>query len=188
MDEPNQPRLIKLSQEWRPPFLEMANDWFNSGDDKYRIGRQDFDGYIDLLERQTDQRFIEPHMVPMDTYFLAVGSKLVGSSRLRHRLSPLLEIEGGHIGYDVSPSERRKGYGTLICSLTMELALTRGIRKALITCDTDNLDSARIIEKNGGVFDRYTISQRTGKQVSRYWIDLSGEVGLSNRDLGHDHG
>ncbi|MHB8934154.1 MAG: GNAT family N-acetyltransferase, partial [Bellilinea sp.] len=93
-------------------------------------------------------------------------------SRLRHRLTPLLEEEGGHIGYDIRPSERGKGYATLLLALTLEKARESGMAGVLVTCDEDNIASARVIEKNKGQLLNTVVSQTSGKQVRRYWIDL----------------
>lgn len=46
-----------------------------------------------------------------------------------------------------------------------------GLKKALITCDDDNIASAKVIENNGGVFERF--SEKDGKQIRRYWVSLS---------------
>ncbi|MEA3367015.1 MAG: GNAT family N-acetyltransferase [Planctomycetota bacterium] len=111
--------------------------------------------------------------VPATTYWLVRdGQRVVARSSIRHRLTPHLEREGGHIGYSVRPSERGKGYGTAVCRLTIEKARALGLPRVLITCDTDNLASARIIEKNGGVFENEARSRQTGKMKRRYWIDL----------------
>jgi len=97
---------------------------------------------------------------------------ILGESRLRHSLTPALEHHGGHIGYVIRPSQRRKGYGTLILALTLEKARALGIQRVRITCDTDNTGSVRIIEKNGGILSAQVISERSGKLISQYWIDL----------------
>jgi predicted acetyltransferase len=87
-------------------------------------------------------------------------------------LNPDLEIEGGHIGYAIRPSLRKMGYGTLILTLTLEKARALGLRGVLVTCDTENLGSARIIEKNGGVLESVAISPDSNKKISRYWIEI----------------
>jgi predicted acetyltransferase len=60
----------------------------------------------------------------------------------------------------------------VICSLTLQKARERGLRRVLITCNTENTASARIIVACGGQFDGEALSPRTGKPVSRYWIQL----------------
>src|SRR5215469_5659248 len=58
---------------------------------------------------------------------------VVGVSSLRHGLTPSLEDVGGHIGYSIRPSERRKGYGTCILALTMEQARALDLGQVLLT-------------------------------------------------------
>jgi predicted acetyltransferase len=43
-----------------------------------------------------------------------------------------------------------------------------------VTCDEDNAGSIRIIEANGGLFERLTATdnQRVRVPMRRYWIDL----------------
>ena len=100
------------------------------------------------------------------------GTAIVGTSQLRHTLTPDLEHEGGHIGYNIRPSQRRKGYGTRLLGLLLGKARGLGLQRVLLTCDTDNVASARIIEKNGGRLDSDGISGKSGKPISRYWIEL----------------
>jgi predicted acetyltransferase len=97
---------------------------------------------------------------------------MIGITHLRHRLTDPLRKEGGHIGYNIRPSERRKGYGTKILELALDKAREIGLKRVLVTCDTDNVASGKIIRKNGGVFEGESISDRSGKPVSRYWIEL----------------
>ena len=103
--------------------------------------------------------------------------RIIGTSRLRHWLVPHLEREGGHIGYDVCPSERRKDYGTRLLALTLEKAWGMALRQVLITCDEDNVASRKVIEANGDELASRGVSERTGKPILRYWIGLTGSKG-----------
>jgi len=94
----------------------------------------------------------------------------VGCLRLRARLTPALTDEGGHVGYDVRPSLRRRGYGTRLLQLGLAEAHARGIRPVLITCDADNLGSIAVIERNGGVLSDEALSPRSGKLMRRFWV------------------
>ena len=51
-------------------------------------------------------------------------------------------------------------------------ACERGLTRVLVTCDTENIPSVRIIERNGGVLENRETSARSGKQISRYWVEL----------------
>lgn len=153
----------------------MAGEWRAAGDARYDDALRDFDAHLRTLRDASRGVGLAPDRVPYTMFWLVADRRVVAHSGIRHRLNELLEREGGHIGYDVRPSERRKGYGTLILKLTLERARAMGLGRVLLTCDTDNTASARIIEKNGGVFDSHATSERTGKTVSRYWIDLKDE-------------
>ena len=75
-------------------------------------------------------------------------------------------------GHAFGASQRRKGCGTRLLALILERARERGIRRALVTCLTDNLASARVIERNGGVCHDVIDSPPMGGPIRRYWIDL----------------
>lgn len=165
-------KLIEPTPELKAELLEMALEYRASGDDRYFDAIEDVDGFIRRLIEYGQGLNLKPGHVPVSFYWLVRGRRIIGRSGMRHRLSPSLEIEGGHIGYDIRPSERRKGYGTLILKLMLEKAREFGLSRVLVTCDTDNVASARIIEKNGGIFSGEGTSELTGKPVSRYWITL----------------
>ena len=91
---------------------------------------------------------------------------VLGSIQLRHELNAFLLEVGGHIGYAVRPSARRRGVATAALAAMLEVARSRGLERVLVTCDVDNLGSIGTIEGNGGVLE----DERAGKR--RYWISL----------------
>jgi predicted acetyltransferase len=105
--------------------------------------------------------------VPQTTYWLFVNERPVGIGRLRHYLNDHLRRIGGHIGYAIRPSERGKGYGTLILRELLMKAKERGIEAALVTCDEGNIRSMKVIERNGGQLEGIAEGKR------RYWIQLT---------------
>jgi predicted acetyltransferase len=150
----------------------MAEEYLVSGDTRYQAALEDFPAYLRGLSDGARGIGLSPGRAPYSTFWLASGRHLVGRSGLRHHLTPELEDEGGHVGYDIRPSERRKGYGTLILRLTLAEARKLGLNRALLTCDADNVASAKVIEKNGGRLQGQSVSKRSGKLISRYWIEL----------------
>ena len=137
------------------------------------LPQKDFGAYIQKLAQEAEGLDLPPGMVPMNTYWLTNSAQaILGMSALRHYLTPALEHHGGHIGYVIRPSQRQKGYGTLILAHTLVKARLFGLKRVRLTCDTDNIGSVRIIEHHGGVLAATMISERSGKNISQYWIDL----------------
>ncbi len=122
----------------------------------YAKGRIDFDAYIQSLDN--DEKGID---LP------------VGIVRIRHIINtPFLTNEGGHIGYDVPPSQRGKRYGIASLNAGLQVAKELQIIKVLLTADDLNPSSWRTIERCGGILERSSFSNFYNCQVRRYWIDL----------------
>lgn len=111
--------------------------------------------------------------VPSHMY-LAVrrrDDKVVGVIDLRHHINhPVLGTWGGHCGYSVRPSERGKGYAKEMLRLNIQNAKLMGIQKLLVTCNSENAASEKVIIANGGVFEK--IIDVDGCKMKRYWITL----------------
>lgn len=166
--------LIEPDGIWQSAFLEMAAEFVTSNDDtRYQAALTDFAGYLQLRQRFALGENLPPDRVRETTYWGVEGSMIVGTVRVRHALTPALEELGGHVGYDVRPSQRRQGYGTALLAGALERARSFGLTGVLVTCDTDNIGSARVIVKNGGQLINQTMVDGYGKLVSRYWIVLS---------------
>lgn len=138
-----------------------------------KLELQDYSLY---LKKTTDFHFnhnVPESFVPASTYFLmAEGSdEILGAVNIRHRLNAYLLDRGGHIGYGIRPSERRKGYATRILALALEKCKDLGIEKVLVTCDKSNLGSSKTILKNNGVLENEVV-EASGNSVERYWISL----------------
>ena len=129
--------------------------------------------YESWLERMTRfQTEAPPDLVTGSVYFAVVDGKIIGTIAVRHYLNEFLLKTGGHIGYGVRPSERRKGYGAAMLALALEKCRELGIDRVLVTCDKNNIASAKTVLSNGGVLENEYTSERTGNIVQRYWIAL----------------
>ena len=96
----------------------------------------------------------------------ARDGQAVGFLNLRLRLSAYLLEEGGHIGYSIRPSERGKGYAKEALRQGLQVAKEKNIKRALVTCSTENPASRAVILANGGQFE----DVRNGTE--RYWIEV----------------
>ena len=172
-------KLVKLSKEYEREITDMLDEWviYNNTHETDHSPwaifspHKDFDEYIKLTalrEMPTD-----PKYVPSSLYYAYDEERniMVGAVNIRHYLNDKLLFDGGHIGNGVRPSERRKGYGTLIISLALKECKKLGINKVLITCNKDNIGSKKSIINNGGILENEVIDE-DGKKVLRYWISL----------------
>ena len=124
-----------------------------------------FAGYVEHLRAQAlEETARPPGWVPCTTLWYVEASTYLGRLAIRHRLTPQLLEVGGHIGYDVRPTARRRGHATAMLRAALPVARGLGIDRALVTCDTDNVGSRRVIEANGGVLE----DERHGKL--RFWV------------------
>lgn len=110
--------------------------------------------------------------VPCSTFFWEVDEQLLGVINLRHYLTPELREHGGHIGYAVAPSCRRKGVAKAMLSAVLEECRSRSLSRVLLTCDGENRASSRTIEVNGGVLEREAWVEARRHTQRWYWIDL----------------
>ena len=169
-------KLYPPAMEHRNAFLEMVLDYRRSGESRYQIENIEdpdvFNEYVATKRNDAQGIQLKPGRVPSSTFWMMEEDTIYGVSRLRHFLTDSLLLEAGHIGYDIPPSHRRKGYGTQLLKLTLEKARDMGLEQVLVTCDNDNIGSQRIIINNGGVLENEV--EHAGKIVCRYWIDLKG--------------
>ncbi len=131
--------------------------------------------WIAICERRkNDNTYKETGVaVPAHTYLAVRKSddKVVGIIDLRHHINhPILGTWGGHCGYSVRPSERRKGYASEMLRLNIQNAKAREIEKLLVTCNVKNVASEKTILANGGVYEK-TIDV-DGSKIKRYWITV----------------
>ena len=108
------------------------------------------------------------------------GERLVGLLDIRYEIPPFLADREGHIGYGVRPSERCKGYATAMLRHALEVCREKGKTEVILGCYRDNLASASVIRRNGGVLvaeeDRFT----RGRVSQYYVIRLDGEASPSS--------
>jgi predicted acetyltransferase len=103
--------------------------------------------------------------------FLAavVDDVLVGRVSVRFALTDWLARQGGHIGYGVVPAFRRRGHATEMLRHAIAVAHGEGVDPILVVCDEDNVASATVIERCGGVFAGPSTAE-DGTPIRRYWI------------------
>ena len=170
-------KLVKLSRAYQKQLDDMMEEWLAVEQDfsPWAIRKndyRDFDYYLENLERKVEQDGRVP-----DSVFFCLDVDLdifVGAVNIRHYLNESLLFTGGHIGDGIRPSERRKGYATAMIGLALEECKKLGIHRVLMTCDKDNIGSAKSILNNGGVLENEVVNE-DGVLEQRYWISLSDD-------------
>jgi predicted acetyltransferase len=124
-----------------------------------------FAAYVGWLRAQSLDDTPRPEgYVPSTTLWFVEGPEYLGRLAIRHRLTAQLLEFGGHIGYDVRPAARRRGYATAMLRAALPMARDLGISSALVTCDVTNVASRKVIEASGGAFE-----DQRGEKL-RYWV------------------
>nr|WP_237363571.1 GNAT family N-acetyltransferase [Vibrio marisflavi] len=169
--------LVSPNLEYKNGFLSFYRDFVEhdpANADYYSAANRDFIGYVQGLLDESQSMNLKPNYVPCNHFWLIDSSGIVyGAIRVRHNLdSMFLQNEGGHIGYDIRPSSRKRGFGTYMLKLGLFEARNLGIDQVMITADEDNNASRKVIENNGGQFEKNVKCLEEDQVVARYWISL----------------
>lgn len=172
--------FMQSTAEWNGEEQDGASMFFA---DKYGwdlADHTDFERWVKLLNDLAKPEFTPaPGFVSQSTLWVVENGKYLGAVSLRHDLGTgyLAEV-GGHIGYGIRPSARRRGLAKLALAGSLEQARSLGLPKVLITCNDSNIGSARTIESCGGVLESIKPQSEVGpifgspEDVRRYWITL----------------
>ncbi|MGP1568973.1 MAG: GNAT family N-acetyltransferase [Peptoanaerobacter stomatis] len=168
-------QLIKPNEQYKNKILDYKAEFVANNEVLHGSAGLDkidnFEEWYRLILQNSSEHTVMQGLVPAST-FIAVdeNDEIVGMIDIRHRLNDFLFKQGGHIGYSVRKSQRRKGYATKMLSMALDVCKSLGIEKCLITCDKTNIASARTIMKSGGILENEIID---GEEIiSRYWISL----------------
>jgi predicted acetyltransferase len=130
---------------------------------------QPWTDYLDRLEKDRRGIALEAGRVPATFLAAVVDAEVVGRVSIRHQLNSFLLAVGGHIGYCVRPQFRRRGFASETLRQGLVIARALDIDPVLVTCDEDNVASARIIERHGGQLEDVRCDPE-GQPKRRYWI------------------
>ena len=170
------------SIERKNEIIDYLNEFVEYNSDINGAGSLDkiYEGYTfeQALERclnMEDKEYAESVGRCQGKTFLLIrenDNKIVGTINLRWNLSEAMLRFGGHIGYGIRPTERRKGYNKINLYLGMMEAKKVGLDKVMLDCDVNNLGSDKTLKALGGVLERTEIDPSDGILTNVYWFDV----------------
>ena len=139
-----------------------------------RINESNFKEWLEKIE-STCLDDTQVHAFP---YFLMLDDKPIGMPIIKTNIegNNIWSRYGGNISYVISPSFRKKHYGTKCLHLILEECLKLGLSSVKIMCDARNIGSKKVIENNYGVLEGTFIENsdiRKGTFNYRYVIDTN---------------
>ncbi|MFI8520600.1 GNAT family N-acetyltransferase [Streptomyces sp. NPDC085481] len=175
------PHLIAPTAQLHTSWLDAHSEWTRgtgqdgpgmrlAADSAFAIPEV-FASWVYRLREQSDRTRPQPDgRVHATHWWIVEDDTYLGAIDLRHELDDFLLRAGGHIGYSVRPSARRRGLATWALGAVLPEARALGLTRVLLTCDDTNIASARTIERNGGVLEDVRETEIGRKR--RYWIEL----------------
>jgi predicted acetyltransferase len=170
--------LVEPSGAYKEEFQNMVRAYEEDEAEEqhyyemYKGALEDFDAYVERVVNHSKGIGILEDWARNHSFWLVddEGHHL-GVIRIRtEKNNEFVNSYAGNIGYDISPLHRKKGYGREILRLGLKKAAGLGLDKALITCNYDNIASAKIIEANGGIFESEVFVETKKTKLRRYWI------------------
>lgn len=149
--------LEKPSLKRKDEALEYIKEILNvnksdtDGTNKLKHYLDNYDGWLEKIEN--DEKIIpSEESVPSKTFFLIRenDNKIIGMIHIRLTLNKMLADIGGHIGYSIRPTERRKGYNKINLYLGLIECQKNGLVIIMLDCLKDNIGSSKTIEALGG--------------------------------------
>lgn len=167
-------KLIKANEILEKELYDFIKEWEVFGENiipaSIQINDLSYNEWLDYNKKIEKKENCTKDIVTASNYFLVSNNRIIGGINIRHSLNEYLKKYGGHIGYGIRPTERKKGYAVLMLSLALSIIKDIGVNKVLITCNKNNIYSAKTIIKCGGILENETLKE--DKVLQRYWIDV----------------
>lgn len=160
----------------RDSYRELVNEFLRAGETlvpfTLSFANDDFEAFLAQLEDCRKGVGIPSGFVPHSTYWLVSDGTVVGVVNIRHSLTDALRHFGGSIGFGVRPSMRRNGFASELLRRALIETRCLGVSEVLLTCNKENVGSARTILANGGRLLSEEFMADHGGMIQRYQIDL----------------
>lgn len=170
--------ILRPSAEYAQQITESKQEYLAAGSSMDGCGSlRRTDDPIEFIENcalEENPDTCPAQLVPATQFMLVrkTDNKVLGFLQIRHELNNYLSEFGGHIGYSVRPSERRKGYAKEMLRMVLPYCREIGLDKVLVTCVENNIASEKTITANGGVYESTVHEPSENVDLKRFWIAL----------------
>ena len=178
--------LEEPSLERKDEIIEYLDEFVKYNSNINGTGSLDkiYDGYTfeEALERclnMKNELYAKSiNRVPGKTFLLIRkdDNKIVGTINIRWNLSEKMLEFGGHIGYGIRPTERRKEYNKIQLYLVLLEAQKLNLDKVMLDCSVDNLGSDKTIKALGGILERCELDEADNTMTNVYWINVDESI------------
>ena len=166
------PEYKEKAIEYIQEFYEYNSEINGSGALDRFLRESTYEDWLVKVRKDIDIANVEKPRVPALTYFYVreEDDRIVGMINIRLALSDFLREEGGHIGYSIRPTERRKHYATDMLKAGVQVLNTIGTNEVFVSCDKENLASSGTILNNGGRLIKEKYSETFKEMIQMYSI------------------
>lgn len=171
-------KFVVPSMEHKEKAIEYINEFIEydspiNGAGSLNRYVNDYEGWLVKLDEDR-HRTATKEKVPAETYFLVreEDNRIIGMSNIRLELNEDLKRSGGHIGYAIRPTERRKGYNKINLYYALQVLKEHGVKEAMLDCNVDNYASENTMKALGGRYDKTVIDFRDGDEIKIYYFDV----------------
>ena len=169
--------LVEPSHELYAAWLEAHEEWGpGAHEDGFGLRPSDdvrssggFRTWVDRLIAESDRVATEIAQAGCVYRWVVEDGRVLGGIALRHDAHEQVH-HAGHVGYGIRPSARRRGLATLALEQILNEARNLGMERVLVVCASDNIASAKMIERQVGVLERTELTEHG--VACRYWIEL----------------
>lgn len=168
--------LVRPTIQLKEQALDYREEHFKNGEKVINGSElldqiENYEEWLSSVTRNADSKTVNENWVVTDTFFAVRkrDNRIIGVIDLRHTLNDFLK-DFGNCGYSVRPSERKKGYATEMLHQLTGVAKETGMTELHISVEKTNIGSIKVIEKNGGVYERSFLYENEFADIYRISI------------------
>jgi len=172
-------KLVFPSLLYKEKAIQFINEFYeydseingSGGLDRY-LKESTYEEWLSKVLADIDIANVVTPRVPALTYFYVreEDDKILGMINIRLAENEFIKKEGGHIGYCIRPTERRKHYATDMLKDALSVFDKLCIKEVFLTCYKSNIASAGVIKNCSGELVTEFYSDTYKKELQKYII------------------